>query len=51
VGRGGSAEDFADPPVFCMTGSTFGMLRTYLEQTPLASRMLMPRMPGVLQRR
>ena len=29
----------------------YEMLRTYLEQTPLASRMLMPRMPGVLQRR
>ena len=27
----------------------YEMLRTYLEQTPLASRMLMPRMPGVLQ--
>ena len=29
----------------------YELLRTYLEQTPLASRMLMPRMPGVLQRR
>ena len=29
----------------------YEMLRTYLEQTPLAARMLMPRMPGVLQRR
>jgi hypothetical protein len=51
VGSCGSTEDLADPPLFWMTGSTFGMLRTYLEQTPLASRMLMPRMPGVLQRR
>ena len=29
----------------------YELLRTYLEQTPLAARMLMPRMPGGLERR
>ena len=27
----------------------YELLRTYLEQTPLAARMLMPRMPGGLE--
>ena len=29
----------------------YELLRTYLEQTPLAARMLMPRMSGGLERR
>ena len=49
-----SAEEWVVHPDGCEIVEIqfhYELLRTYLEQTPLAARMLMPRMPGGLERR